>query len=466
MKSDHQTEVERLTRLNPWTLRFQNSNFEAQFQKSWINATRTININWSVAAILFYVLYTIGLASWIPTDQQHHMELRYFLAIPAIILGFCPFYFSKILQWALGYLYFLGASIASVIAFAQFEEHIFPYSSAFLLELITIFTFCQHYNRILFTWSASYSLFIATIVIAFHVFEDNHGIPFFILASTAMAMTLTGIFASYTREVFIRRNYASMWALRQEKEHSEQLAREALAANEAKSRFLAVVSHELRTPLNAVIGYTEMLQKGLSGALGSSKSQEYLEHVHFSGILLRQQVNDILDISRAVHGTLHLQESSVDISEVINMCVANFRMKLDEQSLGLSVDVQDDLNWLFADSRLVRQMVNNLVANGAKFSEPGDEIRIAVSGSVGEGANLSVSDTGIGIPETALQRIFEPFVQLDDGLDRLNDGLGLGLPLTRELIEAHDGAIDIQSEIGIGTTVSLWFPPERVLVEP
>ncbi|HSK40041.1 MAG TPA: MHYT domain-containing protein [Arenibaculum sp.] len=236
----------------------------------------------------------------------------------------------------------------------------------------------------------------------------------------------------------------------------------ASAGSQAKSQFLATMSHELRTPLNAVIGFAEALDAGIAGPL-TAKQQEYARDIRNSGVHLLGIVNDILDFAKLDANRLDLQEDVVDVDAAIRDALRMVRVQATEGGLHLSAEVEQMLPPLRADARRLRQVLLNLLSNAVKFTPRGGAVRIAAFRSGGTLA-IAVSDTGIGIAAADIPRTLERFGQVDTSLRRRYEGTGLGLPLAKRLIELHDGAIDLESEVGVGTTVTITFPAARLLV--
>lgn len=236
--------------------------------------------------------------------------------------------------------------------------------------------------------------------------------------------------------------------------------RAAEAADRAKSDFLANMSHELRTPLNAIIGFSSMLSMEMRGPLGDGAYKEYAKDIHQSGCHLLDVINDILDLSKISVGKYDIDAATLCLPEVIHDCVHMIRMKAESAGLEIIIDVPSDLPLLCADERIIKRILLNLLSNAIKFTEKG-HVRIAAWSAVDGGMSLSVEDTGIGISRAALPRLMRPFVQADSSLARKYEGTGLGLSLVKSMIELHAGTIQMSSELGVGTTVALHFPPER-----
>ena len=238
----------------------------------------------------------------------------------------------------------------------------------------------------------------------------------------------------------------------------ERLIEELQAASAAKSDFLAAMSHELRTPLNAIIGFSELLTDG-DDASDRDTVRTYAEHIHGSGLHLLELVNDVLDLARVEAGRLDLKPVRFDLDGLVRETTATLQSLADQKRLTIVQSLAPVA--VDADPGRVRQIVVNLLSNAVKFTEPGGEIRMSLAADGTGGARLTVSDTGIGIGAPDIERIFEAFHQ-GDGNGRGNrEGTGLGLALTRQLVEAHGGEISVRSEVGAGSTFTVRLPIDR-----
>ncbi len=255
-----------------------------------------------------------------------------------------------------------------------------------------------------------------------------------------------------------------------ETEHALYAAKEqAVDANRAKSDFLARMSHELRTPMNAIIGFSEMMRNELLGPIGNARYYEYVNDIHESGAHLLSLINEILDLSRIEAGEAKVVLEDIDLRNLIDQCGRILRRQLDEGELTLNVSVDDQLPTIRADRRMMKQILFNLLSNSEKFSEPGGRIEITARKTAAGGVAIAVSDDGQGIPEHALDRVMEPFQQVENVLTREHGGTGLGLYLVRMLVELHGGEIALESRSAEessadhGTKVTVTLPPRCVL---
>ena len=242
----------------------------------------------------------------------------------------------------------------------------------------------------------------------------------------------------------------------------EQARREAEEASRAKSNFLASMSHELRTPLNAVLGFADIMRQGLFGPVGHPRYADYVDGIVKSGQHLLSLINDVLDMSRVEAGKLELSEEDLDLRKSIEEAFDLVSVTAEGKGVSLTRALPAILPRLQADPRLLRQMMLNLLSNAIKFTPEGGSVEVAAAVLTDGGLAIRVRDTGVGMTDHQLKRVFEPFSQGDSQRARETGGSGLGLPITRRLVELHDGQIHLSSRKSAGTTATLIFPASRV----
>ncbi len=252
---------------------------------------------------------------------------------------------------------------------------------------------------------------------------------------------------------------------RKRAEYSMHLAmEEADQANKAKSEFLANMSHELRTPLNAINGFSEMIYSEALGPLGNVEYQKYATYIKEAGRHLLDLINDLLDISKIEAGKVELLEETVDVAALVRSSVAMVRERADADDVRIVVDIDEEmLPLLRADSKRMRQVLLNLLSNAVKFTPSDGTITVRAWYQVDRGFVLQVADTGIGIDANNISTALTRFGQVESTLDRSYEGTGLGLPLTKSLVEHHGGTLDLQSQVDVGTVVTVHLPAKRAV---
>ena len=269
----------------------------------------------------------------------------------------------------------------------------------------------------------------------------------------ALQKTISVLKKSQVRIVELAENYE------QEKIRAEE-------ANQSKSEFLANMSHELRTPLNAINGFSDIMKKELFGPLGDPRYAEYVNDILFSGQHLLSLINDILDMSKIEAGKMTLNTEVMQMNDMVSQVIRIVRGRAEENRLKLVYDeiTQPEIE---ADPRAVKQILLNLTTNAIKFTPEGGVVTVAVEPK-SAGLIIRVSDTGIGISEEDIKRLAQPFEQIDSQHSRQHEGTGLGLALSKSLVELHGGNFTIESVVGQGTTVIFTLPnrpPEQKVVK-
>ncbi len=246
--------------------------------------------------------------------------------------------------------------------------------------------------------------------------------------------------------------------IKQREEHFKEAKRNAEEANMAKTNFLANMSHELRTPLNAVIGFSEIISGQILGEVGNQKYVGYAEDILQSGRHLLDIINSVLDLAKSDAGKLQLTPEMVDLRRVLDSSATMIREQCRAADLTFNVAYPDMPLLVLGETAKLRQIVLNLLSNAVKFTKPGGSLSLTVREVAGERLEIRVADSGIGMSREDIPIALAPFGQVDSSLSRRYEGTGLGLPLTKVLIELHGGQLEIASEPGVGTTVLVSLP--------
>ena len=248
-------------------------------------------------------------------------------------------------------------------------------------------------------------------------------------------------------------------------EELERQRRRAEAASESKSQFLAGMSHELRTPLNAIIGFADLMRLELFGPIDPPRYLEYAKDIHGSGVHLLTMINDLLDMAKIEAGHFDLHEDEVNLLEIGYEVIRMLRQSLLTARVALKLDIREALPHIRADEQQVRRVLVNLLSNAIKFTPAGGGITLSARENDAGGIEMSVRDTGIGIPEDKIAKVMEPFEQVENSFTRTRAGTGLGLPLTKAMVEAHGGTLTLSSVYGKGTCACVCIPAQRVVRE-
>jgi signal transduction histidine kinase len=236
----------------------------------------------------------------------------------------------------------------------------------------------------------------------------------------------------------------------------------AQKASRAKSEFLATMSHELRTPLNAILGFSELIREQMLGPVPACYA-DYANDIHVSGRHLLDLINDVLDISKLEAGKVELHETDVDIGNLTTESVMLVRNQAATSQIAIHVDHEASMPPVRGDERLLKQVLLNLLSNALKFTPQGGAVSVQSRIVGAQGVQIAISDTGIGMTEAEIEIALTPFGQIDSKIARGLKGTGLGLPISRSLIQLHGGELTVHSEPGKGTSIAVNLPDSRIL---
>ncbi|MFH1709758.1 MAG: HAMP domain-containing sensor histidine kinase [bacterium] len=292
------------------------------------------------------------------------------------------------------------------------------------------------------------------------------GTIFFSIIQIAIFMILTWVAANLLNraEGRLKDEIANREKIAEELEIARQDAetakQDAETANRTKSDFLANMSHELRTPLNSIMGFAEVLQDRLFGGL-NAKQGEYIDHIYASGKHLLNLINDILDLSKVEAGKAELELAVFKLKDTMENSIAMLKEQATKHRIDLSLDIakKADIE-IEADERKLKQIIFNLLSNAIKFTTDGGSVRVIVKRD-GDEVRISVEDSGIGIKPEDLPKLFSEFTQLESGYTKKHEGTGLGLALTKKLVELHGGSIRVESEFGKGSKFIFTLPVRK-----
>ena len=246
-------------------------------------------------------------------------------------------------------------------------------------------------------------------------------------------------------------------------QNMERAREDAFAANLTKSEFLAHMSHELRSPLNAVIGFADAMKHEVFGKIQPPQYEEYIQNIFDSGQHLLELINDILDLSAVESGKLQLEETEINIQEAYEAVLVMMRPRAENKRLIVLNNVPEQLPAVRADERRLKQIFINLLTNAIKFTAKGGKIELTALAREDGSLAISLTDTGLGMNEQEVAIAMTEFGQVRNTSSQSHEGTGLGLPLSLALVKEHDGGLEIESEPGTGTTVTIWFPANRVI---
>lgn len=450
-------------RIRPLVLQFADAETESDFRDDFFRRSRkTIRVALLLGAAIYAAFGLLDL--YIVRDAVAELFIiRYAMVCPfllavAVITGTEAFrqYSQGILGTAMA---IAGLGIVAMTAVTQA-----PVSHFYYAGLSLVIMYCTIAIRLFFTYSFAVTVVLVAIYAATAAWVNPLPPPVFASNMAFLVGSVgVGLFSNYAIELFIREKYLTNLQLRQASQQALALKEQAESANRAKSEFLATMSHELRTPLNAVIGFAEIIKMQMLGRIEIQRYVEYAADIYDSAKHLLAIIEDLLDLSRAESGALNLQEDVINIDALVDEALRVMRQHASERGVRLRSVSRADKVDLNADPRLVRQLLTNLISNAIKFTRDGGAVTIATELSDAGELQIAVSDTGVGIAKEDLERVFQPFTQVNPAFARDHGGAGLGLPLVKKVTELHDGRLEVESDLGVGTTMRVFFPQRRLL---
>ncbi len=390
------------------------------------------------------------------------MAIRYGVVCPILLAIFGLTYFPIFQRF--GQPVLCAAMLASgmgVVAMTAIMPA--PYNSQYYAGIIMVVMYCGSLIRLKYRYSVMISVFLVASYQVTAILLDP--IPESALVSNDFFLVmanLVALFSGYIQELYIRRTYASRKIIELKNDFTSILLREANQANRAKSEFLGNMGHELRTPLNAIIGFSDIIRHGLKGPLNNSFYEEYIVDINNSGMKLLAIVNDVLDYTRAESGKLDLARDIFDLGDLFNDCVENYRSMAEQKGATIALSQSHPVT-IVADRRLFSQVILKLLSNAVKFSRSKGEVRISYCDHGASGLTIEIADDGIGIDAKDIDRVLNPFEQVESAYARSNGGAGLGLSFAKKLTELHDGSLSLASALGQGTCITLRLPASRVV---
>jgi two-component system, cell cycle sensor histidine kinase PleC len=286
----------------------------------------------------------------------------------------------------------------------------------------------------------------------------------------AMMVFVVAMSLSFFVSIIIFASKKAENVIEKQQEESVEMSSAKLAAeseSKAKSQFLANVSHELRTPLNAIIGFSEIISSESMGPVGNDQYKEFTKDIHTSGVHLLSLINDILDFSKAEENKLQIDLEQTDLTKIIKICMRMVLPRAEEAKVKLIETTPNEHIVIIADPKRLKQAILNLLSNAVKFTPENGEVTLKVWKDMDNNSVIiEVKDTGVGMAAQDLAKALSPFGQVDNKLSRRYEGTGLGLPLTKKLVELMKGRFDIRSEPSLGTAILLTFPLPSNEIEP
>ncbi len=442
-------------------LRFFDPETERRFaRRALIDSMLFIRI-YLLAGILLYILFGLLDARVGGGALTTIYIIRYAICCPILLTNFAlsfTSYFKKIGQYVLALQ--MAASGLGVVAMTAIMPA--PFNSNYYAGVIMVVIYCGSFIRVNFIPTVLISLMLvgayelSAVILNPLPTIDLISNNFFLLMATGV-----GLLSSYIQETQTRKGYIAHRIIEEKNEITNVLLVEANKANHSKSEFLANMSHELRTPLNAIIGFSDIMDKETFGPVGNARYASYVKDIAGSGHHLLSIINDILDLAKAEANKLTLDEREIDLNQIVAESIRMCEPKAQQTGIAITVKSCADQVVVRADAKLMLQILLNLVSNAVKFSHEGGAVEVGLELGNDRSVTIAVRDQGIGIPTTDIERVLRPFEQVEDSRTRAHGGTGLGLPYAVKLAELHGGALWIESQVNVGTSVMVVLPRER-----
>ena len=454
---------EQLFELDRVWLRFRTPDVETTFLDDTLRQSINFVRAYLIAGTCLYVLFAILDSVVGGASLKFLLFIRFGIVMPTLLgiftLTFFPLFY-RVAQFALATA--MLSSGFGVVAMTAIMGP--PFNSKYYAGLIMVVIYCGSLIRLKFHYSVLISILLFVAYQAVSLWINPIPLADYISNNFFLAMaTGVGLFSAYIQELYIRKAYVGQRIVEEKNKVASEALAEAVRANKSKSEFLATMSHELRTPLNAIIGFSDIIKRELFGSIENEKYADYAKDIHASGSHLLAIINDILDLAKAESGKLQLNEHQFDVTEMLEACIRMCRGRAEAGKVDLIFFGGQSEIRTVGDERLLLQVVANLVTNGIKFTPEGGSVRVYISASPQKGIAVKVTDTGIGIAPENISRVLRPFEQVETSYSRKHSGSGLGLPYAKRLTELHGGELKIESELGKGTTVTVFLPTSRLV---
>jgi signal transduction histidine kinase len=442
-------------------LRFFDPETERRFARRALLDSMFFIRTYLLAGTVLYILFGLLDAKVSGDALTNVYIIRYAICCPILLTNFAlsfTRYFEKIGQYVLALQ--MAASGLGVVAMTAIMPA--PFNSNYYAGVIMVVIYCGSFIRVNFITTVLISLMlvmayeVSAVVLNPLPMIDLISNNFFLLMATGV-----GLLSSYIQETQTRKGYIAHRIIEEKNEIANVLLVEANKANHSKSEFLANMSHELRTPLNAIIGFSDIMDKETFGPVGNERYASYVKDIASSGHHLLSIINDILDLAKAEANKLNLDEREVDLVQVAAESIRMCEPKAQQGGVTVAIKACADEVIVRADAKLMLQVLLNLVSNAVKFSHEGGRVEIGLELGADRSVTMAVRDQGIGIPATDIERVLRPFEQVEDSRTRAHGGTGLGLPYAVKLAELHGGALWIESQVNVGTSVMVVLPRER-----